>query len=157
MSLIHGGDDIAKVIAEADREARQGYASAQQSFINHLRSELAAERTAKLNAEGLATKYAGLIGQQREELLVQQREAATPQGVIKAIRALPTDSTSIAELRAIIAALVVLADGMDDVPLFGTDVDTSLIGDFLEKAHDACDKEIARIDLAAADEAWRGE
>lgn len=82
MSLIYGGDDIAKAIREDDEAAMARFRSAYTAHMDRLRAELAEARRLLTEAEGLTCKYAALIGEQRE----QQRIAGTPSGIARAIR-----------------------------------------------------------------------
>jgi hypothetical protein len=76
--LILNEDAIAQAIRAEDDADRARFRDLQQAQIERLRSELAAERTAKLEAESLTGKYANLIGQQREELRTFRGQNATP-------------------------------------------------------------------------------
>jgi hypothetical protein len=88
MSLIYGGDDIAKAIRQDDETAMAGFRSAYTAHMDRLRAELADVRKSVADAERLTYRYAALIGEQRETM----RIAATPSGIAAAIRRLDAGS-----------------------------------------------------------------
>jgi hypothetical protein len=108
MGLIHGGDDIAKIIQADDEAARKGYVHAQDRHIERLRAELAAERTARLAAESLTARYAGLIGEQKEQL----RVAATVDGIAQLVRKLKPQDITPESLGFLLLALSGRVDAM---------------------------------------------
>ena len=82
--LILNEDAIAQAIRAEDETALAGFRSAYTAHMDRMRHELAEVRKALADAESLTCQYAGLIGEQKEQL----RIAATPSGIARAIRRL---------------------------------------------------------------------
>jgi hypothetical protein len=114
MSLIYGGDDIAKAIRQDDETAMAGFRSAYTAHMDRLRAELADVRKSVADAERLTYRYAALIGEQRETM----RIAATPSGIAAAIRRLDAGQCSADVLLPMVTALAGISkqhQGLDGV------------------------------------------
>ena len=126
--LILNEDAIAKAIRAEDDSDRARYQQLQQAQIERLRSELAAERTMRLQAESLTWKQAGLIGEQKEQL----RVAATIDGIVKAIHNIADEVIYADQVAAILAAL-----GAQCKENEVNDREFSAVTAAVDKAHDA--------------------
>ena len=140
--MIQNEDALAQAINADDAAAREGYVNASQRHMDLLRAELANERAAKLAAESLCVRYAGLIGEQKEQL----RVAATIDGIVKAIRNIADEVIYADQVAAILAAL-----GAQCKENEVNDREFSTVTAAVDKAHDAAQDYATADDMGSVD------